>query len=211
MSSKRAAEVEVIRVLRAIRSLPADDRDRRTALLRDLGEATVSLREHFLTAGGEPDWAGRTGAYRAAITELYSDAGYSIDDAKATQKLARYHIANTLREYLSPSDIAAIGLRVETPRERQAELRDRQAAIVAAATATVPVDVPGTPVERVEAIRAALAALQSVRPLTADERAHEEYAETYRTARKLVEQVVAAARHIARTWPPPPGEEHIIA
>lgn len=211
MSSKRTAEAEVTRVLRAIRKLPPDDRERRTVLLRDLADATVSFREHFLTADGEPDWAGRTGAYRAAITELYSDAGYNIDETKATQKLARYHIAIAIRERLSADEVEAIGLRAETPRERQAEIRERTAALLAAAGAVVPNGVPKTPEERIAALRGALAAVQSVRPLTDEERAHTDYVKHFREARKLVEQLVAAARYVARTWPPPPGEDHIIA
>lgn len=210
MSSKRTAETEVIRVLRAIRSLPADDRDRRTALLRDLGEATVSLREHFLTSDGEPDWAGRTGAYRATITDLYGTAGYGIDDAKATQKLARYHIANTLRDRLSAEDIEAIGLRVETPRERQAELRERTAAIVAAAVSAHAEGVPESAEERIAYLRGVVSTLNAVRPLPADEQAHPDYAEHYRTAKRLLEQMVDRSRDIIRTWPAPPGEDPTI-
>lgn len=206
MSSKRSAEAEVIRVLRAIRSLPADDRERRTTLLRDLGEATVSLREHFLTADGSPDWGGRTGAYRAAIGELYSDAGYSADEARATQKLARYHIANTLRDQLSPEDIEAMGQRAETPRERQAEIRERQAAIVAAASANVGIGVPQTAEERVAYFRGVLATLNELRPLTPEQRAQPGYAEHYAAAKRLLEQVVTRAEQIIRTWPLPSGE-----
>lgn len=213
MSSKRTAEAEVSRVLRAIRSLPADDRDRRTALLRDLGEATVSLREHFLTTDGEPDWAGRTGAYRAAITDLYSSAGYGIDDARATQKVARYHIANTLRDHLSPEDIEAIGLRAETPRERQAELRGRTAAIVAAASASANGngEAPETAEERIAYLRDVLSTLSAVGPLSAEQRTHADYVTNYRIAKQLLEQVVARSRHILRVWPAPPGEDSTIA
>jgi hypothetical protein len=204
MPTKRATEAEITRVLRAIRSLPEDDRDRRTALLRDLAEATVSYREHFLGASGDPDWAGRTGAYRAAITELYGGAGFSPSDAKVIQKLARYHIANTLRERLSADDIEAIGLRVETPRERQAELRGRTSAILAAASASGVGDgAPGTAEERVAYFRGVLATLNALRPLPAEQRAAPGYAEQYETAKRLLEQIDQRARFILRTWPPP--------
>jgi hypothetical protein len=208
MSSKRSAEAEVIRVLRAIRSLPADDRERRTTLLRDLGEATVSLREHFLTVDGSPDWGGRTGAYRAAIAELYSDAGYSADEARATQKLARYHIANTLRDQLSPEDIEAMGQRAETPRERQAEIRERQAAIVAAASAHI--GVPETAEERVAYLRGVLGTLDALRPLTPEQRAQPDYAAHYQAAKRLLEQVATRAHEIIRTWPEPSAEPAAI-
>jgi hypothetical protein len=204
MSTKRATEAEVTRVLRAIRSLPADDRDRRTALLRDLAEATLSYREHFLTDSGEPDWTGRTGAYRAAIADLYGAANFSPDEGKAIQKLARYHIANALRERLSPEDIEAIGLRAENPRERQAELRERTSAIVAAAGVE---GVPETPEARLAYLRGVLAVFNAVRPLSAAERASPNYPEHFREARLLLEGISARAHEIIRTWPPPPGAE----
>jgi hypothetical protein len=204
MPTKRATEAEISRVLRAIRSLPEDDRDRRTALLRDLAEATVSYREHFLGASGDPDWAGRTGAYRAAITELYGGAGFSPSDAKVTQKLARYHIANTLRERLSAEDIEAIGLRAETPRERQAELRERTSALVAAAAVE---GIPQTAAERLAYLRGVLAVFNAIRPLSAAERASMDYRQHFQDARLLLESIASRANEIIRTWPPPPGVE----
>jgi hypothetical protein len=208
MATKSATEAEVVRLLRALRSLAPDDRDRRTLLLRDLGDASVSLREHFLTATGDPDWAGRTGAYRAAVADLYGEAGYRPDDAKVMQKLARYHIANTLRERLSAEDIEAMGLRAETPAQRQAEQRERHAAVLAAATAAAGDShgVPVSPEERLAYLRGVLATLNAVRPLTAAQRADMDYVKHYRTARRLLEQIAARSQHIARTWPAPKGE-----
>lgn len=160
--TKRATEAEIGRVLRALRALPRDARDRRTTLLRDLGEATADFREHFLTGEGNPDWAGRTGAYRAAIQDLYSDAGYSADEARAVQKVTRYHVANTLRERLSADDIADLGLRAETPRERQTEIRERNAAILAA-TAAADATKTKTAADNLHSLRDTLSTLTHMR------------------------------------------------
>jgi hypothetical protein len=212
MPTKRQTEAEITRVLRALRSLPEDaDRDRRTALLRDLAEATVEFREHFLTTTGEPDWAGRTGIYRAEVNELYAGTGFKPLEAKAIQKLARYHVANILRERLSTEDIEAIGLRAESPRERQQEFRDRTAAIVATASAAAAgAGIPETPEERIAYLRGVLATLNQVRPISPADRADPQYVVHFRTAKRLIEEIVTRSRHIIRTWPAPEGEDHII-
>jgi hypothetical protein len=214
MASKRQIEAEIKRVLHAIRAVPEDDRERRTVLLRDLAEATVSYREHFVLSGsGATDWTGATYAYRKEIGELYTEAGYPQAEAKAIQKLARYHIANTLRERLSPSEIEAIGLRAELPRERQTELRARSAAIVAAAavSAVQAARVPETAEERIAYLHGVLATLKEVGPLSAAEKGREDYVSQYRTAKKLLDQIVRTSRSIAKTWPAPEGEDPTIA
>lgn len=213
MPTKRQIESEIKRVLRAIRALPDDDRERRTGLLRDLAEATVDLREHFSLSSGEPDWAGRTGAYRSEIADIYIEAGFPQAEAKAIQKLARYHIANALRERLPVDEIESIGLRAESPRERQTELRARSAAIVAAAAVTA-VQAAGTPEtaeERIAYLHGVLATLNEVGPLSEAERGSRDYALRYRTAKALLDQIVRAARSIAKTWPAPEGEDPTIA
>jgi hypothetical protein len=146
------ATADLTRVLFGLRALSPDDRDRRTSLLRDLGAAVVNLREHVTTSSGTPDWPGRTGTYRAAIQHAYGAAGYGPDEAAATQKAARYHVANALRTRLSPEDLLALGLRVESPAERQTEIRERHAAIVASVAA-----------DDLDDLRGALAALTRAR------------------------------------------------
>jgi hypothetical protein len=182
-------------------------------LLRDLAEATVSYREHFALSSGAVDWTGRTGAYRKEIADLYTEAGYPQAEAKAIQKLARYHIANTLRERLPAAEIEAIGLRAELPRERQTEIRARSAAIVAAAavTAVNAAGVPETAEERIAYLHGVLATLNEVGPLSEAERGGKGYTAQYRTAKTLLDQIVRTARNIAKTWPAPEGEDPTIA
>jgi hypothetical protein len=212
MPTKRQIEAEIKRQLRAIRALPDDDRERKTALLRDLAESTVEFREHFALSSGDVDWAGRTGAYRAEIAELYLEAGFPQAEAKAIQKLTRYHIANTLRQRLSTDEIEAIGLRAESPRERQTELRSRTAAIVAAAAVSaVSAGVPETAEERIAYLHGVLATLNEVGPLSEAERGSKDYVPHYRTAKTLLDQIVRTARNIAKTWPAPEGEDPTIA
>jgi hypothetical protein len=211
MTSKRQIESEIRRILHAIRAVPEDNRERRTVLLRDLAEATVSYREHFALSSGAPDWTGATYAYRTEITQLYTEAGYPQTEAKAIQKLARYHIANTLRERLPADEIEAMGLRAQLPRERQTELRARSAAIVAAATAVQAAGAPKTAEERIAYLHGVLATLGEVGPLSVAERGSKDYVSHYRAAKHLLDQIVRTARNIALTWPAPEGEDPTIA
>lgn len=212
MTTKRAAEAEVTRVLRALQALDPSDRDRRTSLLRDLGQATVDLREHFQAPNeARPDWMGRSGEYRTAIGDAYAAAGYGPDDTAATQKAARYHIANAQRLRLSPSEIEALGMRTETPAERQTEIRERNAALVATAsaggTSHQGTDSAAASLqERIELLRGVLATLNGMRPPTAAQRAQRDYPKQQRAAQRLLAAIVKRAETISHTWPPPPRE-----
>lgn len=109
----RARSDEIVRILRAVRA--TDSRERRTTLLRDLAEASVAIREHYLNADGEPDWTGRTYAYRTAMCELYTAAGYSPEEADSLQSSVRYHVGNVIRTHLSPTERADAGLIEASP------------------------------------------------------------------------------------------------
>jgi hypothetical protein len=128
-------ENEIVRLLRALRIA---DESRAATLRRDLAEATVALREHFLTPAGHPDWSGSSGHYRTAMRELYSRADYSPEQRRITQSTVRYHIGNIVRERLSTSELEAAGLTAPSPHDRQRNRRARDRAIVeASAIATV--------------------------------------------------------------------------
>lgn len=156
---------DVIRILRALRTVPEDERERRAVLTRDLAEASVAIREHFLTPEGAPDWTGRTWTYRDAIRNLYGEAGYSPEERAQTQGAVRYHVGNIVRRYLSPDALEDAGLRQDTPRERQQATRARNSALLSAlATSTS----GGTDIElnsaaKVEALRDVLAAISKIR------------------------------------------------
>lgn len=101
------------------------DADDRTALLRKTAAAFVSAREHFFTAEGEPDWLGRTYAYRRWIRETMSLANVPGEQLSTIQAAIRYHSGNILRERLDDDTRAALGLRESSPRERSTEKRER--------------------------------------------------------------------------------------
>ncbi|MEU8299161.1 hypothetical protein AB0C04_17990 [Micromonospora sp. NPDC048909] len=99
--------------------------ERRTMMLRDLAEQMVDLREHYLTPSGDPDWTGRTGAYRYAVRGLYAQAGYTPEERKVTQTATRYHVGNLVRARVSQETADALGLERTTPQDR-GRLRSRR-------------------------------------------------------------------------------------
>jgi hypothetical protein len=115
----------------ALRDYEAIPDDERTAHLRAAGESFVSAREHFFTREGEPDWLGRTHAYRQFVREVLRDARVPSELLATVQAAIRYHTGNVLRERLSEDQIAELGLRVESPRERSVEKRQKHAETIA--------------------------------------------------------------------------------
>jgi hypothetical protein len=92
-----------------------------TESLRAAAEASVAAREHFFTADGEPDWLGRTHAYRTWSREMFTRAGVDPTELTKLQSSVRYHVSAALRERLSEDVREDLGLRAETARERSAE------------------------------------------------------------------------------------------
>lgn len=163
-ATKQATEQEIIRILKALKSLSTGDKTRRPSLERDLAEATLSYREHFLTDDGKPDMTGRTGAYRWAVRDLYSEAGYQPEDAVALQKRVRYHTGNRVRELLSEEELEDHGLSTASPRARQNVRQQSKLALLSAIGATGDADTMSTEQEKVAALRDVLATLSKVRP-----------------------------------------------
>ncbi|MFI7607016.1 hypothetical protein ACIBTV_18005 [Micromonospora sp. NPDC049366] len=124
-AAKQHIERDVVRILRAARQTTGEHR---TILLRALAEQMVDLREHYLTASGDPDWTGRTGVYRYAVRELYAQAGYSPEERKVTQTATRYHIGNLVRARVPRETADALGLERTSPqdRNRMRSRRDRE-------------------------------------------------------------------------------------
>jgi hypothetical protein len=92
--------------------------DRKTENLRTTAACFVSAREHFLTPAGDPDWLGRSHAYRHWVRETMSYAGIPADRTSGTLTSIRYHAGNALRERLDASQLEALGLLSTSPLKR---------------------------------------------------------------------------------------------
>lgn len=112
------------------RSLSASDTER-TQLLRDTAALFVDARNHFFTKEGEPDWLGRTYAYRSWIRETMSMANVPGDEVTTLQAAVRYHAGNVLRTRLDQDTMDDLGLVKSSPRERSIEKRGRTSETVA--------------------------------------------------------------------------------
>jgi hypothetical protein len=110
-----------------------DPNDRAQAY-RHAAEVLVAAREHFLTDAGEPDWLGRTYAYRVWAGNVYGLSGVSGDERLRTQAAVRYHVGNVLRDRLDEATLADLDLRDESPRERSASQRAERTALLKAVT-----------------------------------------------------------------------------
>lgn len=99
----------------------------RTENLKAAAHSLVDGREHFFTREGEPDWLGRTYAYRTWVREIMSKAHVPADEVTNLQAAIRYHTGNVLRDRLEDDVIASLGLKKQSPRERSVEQRERAA------------------------------------------------------------------------------------
>lgn len=154
---KASVASRLLAALKALRVAADDDRELRTQLLRQVAELSVDLREHFQVAGtGSPDWAGRSWPYRDYVRNLYSDAGYTAEEAKMTQASVRYHVGNIVRTKLGAEELEDLGLREESPVDRAREQREARNALISAATES------DTSADVTRAIAAALLVLQPI-------------------------------------------------
>lgn len=127
----------------------------RTDYLRAVAADFVAAREHFYTKEGEPDWHGRTYAYRTWVREVMSLGGVPADVLASTQAAIRYHVGNILRDRLDDDQIEALGLRKESPRERSVEKRERTSSALALVSG-------GQAIESLEDITAAASAVVGI-------------------------------------------------
>lgn len=109
----------------------ASDADK-TELLREAADLIVQLRSHFTHDGG-PDWRGRSGAYRAAMAEVFGLAAVPVSDRQRLSATLRYHISIALHERLDEATIVNLDMRPISSRQRLQERHRKQAALLAAA------------------------------------------------------------------------------
>lgn len=145
----------IVRKLRALRA--AVDRERQTTLAREIAEGSVALREFYTDVNGQPDYAGRTHAYRVTMRDLWSKAGFvDAEERDAAQARVRYHVGNIVRERIPAETLEAAGLQGPSPREQTTE-RKRAVAALAQAASSGPLG--DTDADLVRAVGAALAIL----------------------------------------------------
>jgi hypothetical protein len=163
---------QAIRVLREYLS------DHKTDRLKELAPLIVDLRGSFHLDDGRPDWSGRSPGYRQVVADIYTKARVPEDKLDTVQAALRYHVGNLLRERTPPDELAAVGLKARSPKERLANHRQalaaqrelaaprgdaaRLAAYAQALTEFIDEDaIPDLPPERAVATRIALEAVQS--------------------------------------------------
>lgn len=117
-------QTEAAKALSESRQAPSRER---AALLREAAEGFITAREHFFDRAGEPDWKGRTHAYRQWIQEAMSIAHVPPEETATLSAAVRYHSGNVLRERLDDETLEDLGLRKASPRERSIEKRERHA------------------------------------------------------------------------------------
>lgn len=150
----------IVRKLRALRA--AVDRERQTTLAREIAEGSVALREFFIDGNGQPDYAGRSHAYRVTMRDLWSKAGFiNAAERDAAQARVRYHVGNIVRERIPADQIEAAGLQAPSPREQTTE---RKRAVAALAQAAQSGPLGDSDADLVRAVGAALAILLRLDP-----------------------------------------------
>ncbi len=127
MTSLNDAQIVAINSLRAYRSGPEGER---TSNLRAVATAFVDAREHFFTPQGEPDWLGRTHAYRTWVRETMRLASVQAEELPTVQAAIRYHVGNIVRERMDADTIEGLGLRSSSPKQRSVEKRGRHSEVL---------------------------------------------------------------------------------
>lgn len=96
----------------------------RTHLLIKAAQYAVRLREKFPDPYDHrnPDWAGRSRAYRRQMTVVYREAGLPEDPHLPVKTALRYHIGEVLRETLDAEALESVGLQPHSQRQRNAHV-----------------------------------------------------------------------------------------
>lgn len=169
------------------------DEAERTPLLKAAAEAFVAARERFFTKEGEPDWLGRTFAYRRWVREAFSLANVPADEITRVQGAIRWHYGAALRAHLTPEQIEDLGLRDATPAERSVEKRARQSEVLSIFAA-------GPELDDIDSIASALhltelalrrVSTESIQRLSAVRR--KEVREAARSVGEILDEIAGAA------------------
>lgn len=119
MRSLSDVREELVGSLRRLKTTPIEER---TPALREIAARVAESRSFFQTKDtGDPDWFGRTNAYRVWIRTVYDDAGFQRDEARSVQSSLRYHVGQAVRELADAEALEEAGIMPETPKERARE------------------------------------------------------------------------------------------
>jgi hypothetical protein len=188
-----ALQNSAVAALRAY--LQAEDSEDKTKALKQTATLFVKARAHFFTKEGEPDWMGRTYAYRQWVREVMETAGVDRADVTSLQSSLRYHSGSALREILPDETREDLGLVEQSPRERSREKRGRQLEAIQVFSGG------GQEITDVEEILTAgnmmivalrRVSLEGVNALTPDER--KQIADIYRNVCSLSEKIEKAGK-----------------
>jgi hypothetical protein len=127
MVSLNDIQLAAIDSLRNYRTAPEGEK---TTNLRAVANSFVDAREHFFTPQGEPDWLGRTHAYRSWVRETMSQASVQASELATVQAAIRYHVGNIVRERMDPDTLQGLGLRASSPKQRSVEKRGRHSEVL---------------------------------------------------------------------------------
>jgi hypothetical protein len=123
MDHTPAFEVLRATIIDALRTARTATDETRTTARRRAAEALVDIREYFTTPKGDPDWSGRTGAFRDFVHEVYAEAGYPRDEMASAQAAIRYHTNNYIRRRVPHEELEDAGFTGHTDALERARTR----------------------------------------------------------------------------------------
>jgi len=99
---------------------------------REAARIVVDTRaRHFTGNDGEPDYLGRSYAYRQWIGSIYGEAAPRAERNRVAAAM-RYHVGEVLREYLDAADVTRLGLRPTTAVEEAVKNRSERSVVLSA-------------------------------------------------------------------------------
>ncbi|WDS52131.1 hypothetical protein SEA_UTZCHIPS_25 [Microbacterium phage UtzChips] len=101
----------------------------RTLFAKEVAEALIEARTHFVTRDGKPGYLGRSGDYRAFVAEALTEAGVPRENRAALQAAIRYHVSPLLRERFG-EEVEALGLEPGSSVERARRRKERDSRIL---------------------------------------------------------------------------------
>jgi hypothetical protein len=113
-----------------------------TSDIREAAECMVAAREYILDGRGDPDWRGRTHAYRVWSAGVVTAAGVPHDQRSRVQAAIRYHASAALRKRIPAEDVEALGMLTETALERSRGRRGRTSGLIQIVNGSGPITDP---------------------------------------------------------------------